>query len=184
MDDNSKILDFVKAVSDADRLRIIGLLAQHAVSTKELSSQLGLPFREAFNHLGQLEFAGVVHKTDDLYSLNGEALKALSRSQFSGQHQTFIPAPELDAKARKVLAAYLNTDGSLKQIPVPGAQLRIVLHYLAAAFEPNVDYTEKEANAVLRRFHTDTASLRRELVDAGLLERESDGSRYWRKLDN
>ena len=181
VDENPNVLDFVKAVSDADRLRIIGVLAKRGGTATEVAAQLGLPFREVFNHLGQLEFAGVVRKTDDRYSLNDEGLEGLSRNQFSGQRQTYVPAPELDAKTRKVLAAYLNADGSLKQVPLQGAKLQIILHYLAAAFEPDVNYTEKEVNAILRRFHADTASLRRSLVDAGLLARESNGSRYWRK---
>jgi hypothetical protein len=183
MDENPKVLDFVKAVSDAERLRIIGLLAQHAATTQEVADQLNMPFREAFKHLGQLEFAGVVYKTGDAFSLNDEALGALSRGQFSSERQSYVPAPELDAKARKVLATYLNADGSLKQIPLQAAKLQIILLYLAAAFEPRVDYSEKEVNTILRRFHADTASLRRELVEARLLTRESDGSRYWRTED-
>jgi len=33
---------------------------------------------------------------------------------------------------------------------------------------------------IIRRFHLDTASLRREMIDRGMLERKSDGSQYWR----
>ena len=47
-------------------------------------------------------------------------------------------------------------------------------------FEDDTDYTEKEVNTILRRFHIDTAALRRYLVDHGLMARERDGSRYWR----
>ena len=68
----------------------------------------------------------------------------------------------------------------MRQIPSQPSTLRAVLDYLIPAFTFGVDYTEKEVNAILRRFHDDTASLRRELVEAGLLARESDGSRYWR----
>jgi hypothetical protein len=38
-------------------------------------------------------------------------------------------------------------------------------------------------NQILRRFHEDTSGLRRDLVDANLLARISDGSRYWRVED-
>jgi hypothetical protein len=183
VDKNPKVLDFVKAVSDADRLRIIGVLAQHAATAKEVATELNMPFREAFNHMGQLEFAGVVHKTGDAFSLDDDALQALSRGQFATPREACIPAPELDAKTRKVLATYLNADGSLKQIPLQAAKLQIILRYLAAFFEAGVHYTEKEVNTMLRRFHADAASLRRELVEAGLLARESDGSRYWRPED-
>jgi hypothetical protein len=46
--------------------------------------------------------------------------------------------------------------------------------------ETEQSYTEKEVNMILARFHEDTPGLRRDLVDAGLLARERDGSRYWR----
>ena len=42
------------------------------------------------------------------------------------------------------------------------------------------NYTEKEVNTILRRFHLDVVGLRRGLIDSGLMARESNGSRYWR----
>lgn len=181
--DEPGVLDFVKAVSDADRLRIIGVLAEHPASIRHVADQLGMPFREAFGHLGMLEFAGVVHKEGDLFRLDDDAVAHLSRRQFSAPRPAYVPSPDLDSKVRKVLTTFLNADGSLRQIPAPGARLQMVLHYLVTAFEPGVQYTEKEVNTLLRRFHSDHATLRRALVDAGLLGRESDGSRYWRILD-
>jgi hypothetical protein len=41
-------------------------------------------------------------------------------------------------------------------------------------------YNEKKVNEILGGYHEDTATLRRELVGAGLMARESDGSAYWR----
>ena len=94
--------------------------------------------------------------------------------------KSYVPAPDLDAKSRKVLVTYLNADGSVKQIPQQAAKLRVVLEYLVTAFTPGVDYTEKEINTILRRFHVDVSGLRRDLIDSGLMARESNGSRYWR----
>jgi len=86
----------------------------------------------------------------------------------------------LDDKSKKVLKAYLNADGSIRQIPNQPVKLQVVLNYLIQAFAPDTNYTEKEVNQILRRFHEDTAGLRRDLVEAKMLERISDGSRYWR----
>jgi hypothetical protein len=48
----------------------------------------------------------------------------------------------------------------------------VVLRFLAAtAFEPGVDYPERDVNLRLALRHPDVASLRRYLVDAGLVER-------------
>ena len=180
MQNTPEMLDFVKVASDPNRLRIIGELAQHPGTIVEIARVLELPFRQAFNHLAYLEFVGIVHKTGDVFMLDEEAVESLSKAQFANKRATYVPAPDPDAGTRKVLAAHLNADGTIRQIPVHLSKLRIILNYLVSAFTPGVDYTEKEVNAVLRRFHEDTAALRRYLVEAGLLARESDGSRYWR----
>jgi hypothetical protein len=78
------------------------------------------------------------------------------------------------------LKTFLNADGTLKQFPPMGNKLLIVLNFIVEAFAYDTDYTEKEVNTILRRFHVDTAALRRFLVDHGLMARESDGTRYWR----
>lgn len=180
MNNTPDMLDFVKAMSDADRLRIIGVLAQRSARVAEVASELGMPVRDAFNHLEFLEFVGVVRKTEEVYELEAHGLEALSKKQFGGPRESYTPAPDLDEKSRKVLVSYLNKDGTIKQLPSQPAKLRVILDYLITAFTPGVNYTEKEVNTILRRFHLDTAGLRRDLVDAKMLARESDGSRYWR----
>ena len=178
----SEMLDFLKAISSPDRLRIIGLLTRARASRAEIVSQLGLPLREVVNHLAFLEHVGVLTHKEDGYELDSYNLAALARDQLGREHASYIPAPELEGSARSVLRAYLNKNGSLKQIPSQPAKLQVVLNYLIDAFIPATDYSEKEVNVILRRFNEDTAGLRRYLVDAGLLSRESDGSRYWRTV--
>ncbi|MCE7861844.1 MAG: DUF2087 domain-containing protein, partial [Chloroflexi bacterium CFX2] len=41
-------------------------------------------------------------------------------------------------------------------------------------------YSEKRVNEILSGYHEDTATLRRELVGAGLMKREGGGGEYWR----
>ncbi len=179
MNEQPQILDVVKAVSDPVRLRVIGVLAQHAATIRDIAAQLDMPFRDAFSHMGMLEFAGVVHKDGDIFSLDAVALEKLSKQQFAAQ----APAPigsELEPKARRVLDTFLKTDVEHRQLPAQASKLRVVLDHVVTAFEPGAQYTEKEVNTILRAIYPDVASLRRALVDAGLLNRESDGSRYWR----
>ena len=180
MEEKPEILDFVKAMSDADRLRIIGVLARGPASVTEAAAQLDIPVRDAMNHLAFLEFVGAVSKTGESYQLNPSGMEALSKRQFAGGRETYVPAPEVDEKTRKVLVAYLNADGSIKQIPQQPSKLRIILEYLVTAFTPGADYTEKEVNTILRRFNVDVSGLRRDLIDSGLMARASNGSRYWR----
>ena len=177
------MLDFVKALSDADRLRIVGMLTQHPASTKEVAGELGLSFKDAANHLAYMKFAGILREKDDVYELDPEGLEALSRRQFAGkQRESYTPAPDLDAEKRKVLKACLNPDGSIKQIPQQPAKLRVILDYILNTFTPGAIYTEKEVNMIIKRFNPDVSGLRRDLVDAGMLKRERDGSKYWREV--
>jgi len=48
------------------------------------------------------------------------------------------------------------------------------------AFEPDVRYSEQRVNEILTRFHEDIATLRRELVGYGLMNRDGGGREYWR----
>jgi len=181
------MLDFVKALSDVDRLRIIGALSQGSLTTAQVAEQIGLPFRDAINHLAFLSHVGILlahaaeRKQDEVYELDSVFLEKLARQQFQGTRPAYVPAPEAEETARRNLAAHLNPDGTIRQIPRQAGKLRVILNYLINAFEVDKFYTEKEVNAILKRFNEDVSGLRRDLVDAGLLARERDGSRYWRK---
>jgi len=180
MNTNPEMLDFLKAMSDADRLRIIGLLTQRRASRADIVAKLNLPLRDVVDHLAFLEFVGVLSQKDELYELNDAKLADLGRANFVNERPRYVPAPELDVQSKKVLKAYLNADGSIRQIPNQPAKLQVILNYLIQAFAPDTNYTEKEVNQILRRFHEDTAGLRRDLFEAKMLDRISDGSRYWR----
>lgn len=180
MDENSEIVSFVKALASADRLRIIGVLVRGKASQADIGEQLHLPTRDVYNHLAFLVEVGIVHEEDGLYDLDEKTIESFARGQFEGKRQTFAVKEEEPADVRKVLKSFLNADGTLKQIPPQGSKLLILLNFIVDAFAYDTDYTEKEVNTILRRFHVDTAALRRYLIDSGLMAREGDGTRYWR----
>ncbi|HNB35931.1 MAG TPA: DUF2087 domain-containing protein [Anaerolineales bacterium] len=176
----NEMLDFVKAMSDPERLRIIGLLSQGGATREEIAARLNLSPKDSLTHLGMLEFVGAISQTDGVYSLNDDRLAVMAREKLSEQRQAYIPDEALDEKSKKVLKAHLNPDGSIKQVPLQPAKLKVILDYLIQFFEFDKDYTEKEVNTIIRRFNEDTAGLRRDMIEARMMARESDGSRYWR----
>jgi hypothetical protein len=180
MDKEPEILSFVKALASADRLRIIGVLVRGKASQADIAEQLHLPVRDVFNHLSFLVEVGIITVLDGMYDLDEKAVEAFARGQFEGKRPSFEATSEKPDDARKVLKNYLNADGTLKQIPPQGNKLIIVLNFIVDTFAFDTDYTEKEVNTILRRFHLDTAALRRYLVDNNLMAREGDGTRYWR----
>jgi hypothetical protein len=180
MNENSEMMSFVKALASADRLRIIGVLVRGKATQSDIAEQLHLPIRDVFNHLSYLVDVGLVNESDGYYDLDEKTVESYARLQFEGRRPTFEVKEEKTEDARKVLKNYLNADGTLKQIPSPGRKQLIILNFIVEAFAYDTNYTEKEVNTILRRFHVDTAALRRYLVDNGLMARESDGTRYWR----
>jgi hypothetical protein len=180
MNEDPELMSFVKALASADRLRIVGVLVRGRATQSEIAEQLHLPVRDVFNHLAFLVEVGLIHESDGYYDLDEKTIESYARLQFEGKRPTFEVNAEKPDEVRKVLKNYLNADGTLKQIPPQGNKLLIVLNFIVEAFAYDTDYTEKEVNTILRRFHVDTAALRRYLVDNGLMARESDGTRYWR----
>lgn len=179
METQPEILSFVKAMASAERLRIIGLLSQGSKSAVDVASALGVHASDVTRHLEQLTASGVVTEADGVYELDEKAVESLARGQFKGKRPVYDAKGE-DGDVRKVLQTFLKADGSLKQIPPMGSKLLIILNFIVDAFDFKANYTEKEVNTILRRFHVDTAALRRYLVDEGLMARASDGTKYWR----
>ncbi|HMS00610.1 MAG TPA: DUF2087 domain-containing protein [Anaerolineales bacterium] len=180
MEPQPEILSFVKALASADRLRIVGLLSMGPKRAVEIAESLGVHPSEVSRHLEQLTASGVVHEADGVYDLDEKAIESLARGQFEGKRPMYVPEEDQEENVRKVLKAYLNADGTIKQIPQEGKKLLIILNYVLDAFAFDTTFTEKEVNTIIRRFHVDTASLRRAFIDQGMLARESDGTKYWR----
>jgi hypothetical protein len=175
-------LRFFKALGDESRLRIVGILANHEQSVDELAAQLDLRAPTVSHHLARLRDVGLVSMRSDgnvhLYRLELDALRSLSRDAFSVERiATFVDDDSAQAWQRKVLRDFC--DGPrLKEIPASHKKRAVVLAWLADQFSFDARYREVDVNEVLRQHHPDTATLRRELVGAGLLEREQ--SVYWR----
>jgi hypothetical protein len=69
------------------------------------------------------------------------------------------------------LAAFFR-NGRLETIPASPKRRLAMLSYVATKFAMGREYGEEEVNRALQDVHADHASLRRYLVDAGLLRRE------------
>ena len=80
------------------------------------------------------------------------------------------------------LQNYLDNEGRLISWPSKRSLQILALDYLATKLEPGRVYSEKEINSLLNSWHTfgDPALLSRELHERGLLNRQKDGTEYWR----
>ncbi|MET3806489.1 hypothetical protein ABIB25_003504 [Nakamurella sp. UYEF19] len=73
---------------------------------------------------------------------------------------------------------YFDEDGRLHTMPRKQSRKLAVLDVIAARFVPGVHYLEVEVNRELIGIYDDYVTLRRSLIDFGLMDRR-DG-RYWR----
>jgi hypothetical protein len=183
-DANAELVVIFKALADANRLKIIGLLARQPYSVEQLAALLDLKPPTISHHLSKLSEVGLVGaKAEGYYSmyyLDESALKK-TRLLFSQLDLSETVADlDMDAYDRKVVRDYSTSSGRLKTIPAQRKKLEAVLRYVAKSFTTGRRYSEKEVNDILGGYHSDTASLRRELVASGLMQRGGGGGDYWR----
>jgi len=185
----NEYLEFFKAMADANRLRILGLLAQENLTVEQLSEMLKLRPSTVSHHLSKLSEVGLVSAKSssyyNIYQLENSELEKMAKNLLSRDTLPSMAADvDLDAYDQKIVANYSNEDGSLKTIPSQRKKLEAILRYISKAFTPGERYNENAVNQILKKYHQDTATLRREMIGIGLLERSTDGSEYWLAGEN
>ncbi len=177
------LLTALRALADPTRLRIAGRLAGRKSSEAELATDLALSPATVRRHLAKLIDAGLVSVTGEgsgaRHALRIEAVGVLGRrlSELEPDAQPDVgpgvgPAGEiLQPDTARVLRSFFEGD-RLTTIPATESKRLVVLRYLRdRCFTEDRPYPEKEVNQRLAVFHADVASLRRYMVDGGLLTR-------------
>ena len=183
-DENNDPVLFLKAIADATRLKMIGLLAQRPYRGEELAAILGVKPSTISHHLSRLARVGLVSaRAEGYYRIYRLEEAALHKMRLLFSHANLVsatPGVDVDEYDRKVIEDFTHPDGSLKEIPAQRKKLDAILRYIVQSFEPGKRYAEKKVNRILAWYHQDTPTLRRELVGARLMEREGGGGEYWR----
>jgi predicted transcriptional regulator len=171
-----------RALSDLTRIRILGLLAERPMYGQELAKVLDVKPPTISHHIAPLVNAGLVHvRREDnyhYYELDSQGLEQLAESTQHIAQLLFAsnPLPPKSDERARVGATFIK-DGRLVSIPAQHKKRRYVMEELARSFEWGRLYDEKEVNAILKTFHDDVASLRREFIDQRIMMREN--GRYW-----
>lgn len=184
------LLQFFKVMANESRLKLVGILAQRECSVEELATLVQLKEPTVSHHLAklkelylvQMRSAGNTH----FYRLDSERLLHLNKSlltvdQVSAQQHPIAP----DAWEEKVLKSYLEGDWQrdraqvrLREIPASRRKRWVILKWLVQQFEPETHYSEKVLSDRIQHFHPDAATIRREWIGYGMMQREN--GIYWR----
>jgi predicted transcriptional regulator len=185
-DAQDRLLQFFKALSDANRLRIVGLLANGSRTGEQLAAELELGVSTTSHHLSKLVNTGLVSATPkghyNLYALRLEPLTQLAQQLLEPKTMPILAAPAQDAPdvfERKVMRAFTDVDGRITAFPMQRKKFRVLLTHVLKDFEAGRQYTEPQVNKILKRYNDDTATIRRGLIEEGLMAREGGGGRYW-----
>jgi hypothetical protein len=138
---------------------------------KALGAQLALAHAKTARPPGHVEL------------LNMLARAAGHRNFQSLRARPPVEAPASDAPLSETAVKALrqfDAAGRLVRWPIKFSVQRLMLWGLWMRFEPRRKYSEREVNELLNAWHLfgDHCTLRRELVEMGMLARRSDGSEY------
>ncbi|MFT6291750.1 MAG: hypothetical protein ACJAR2_002355 [Ilumatobacter sp.] len=163
---------------DTDRLAVGGALVSGPKNTKELAQFTGLDTRRVLEAVGALKTALLVTSDDERHHLAVDVLRDIG-------HDLVDPDLPMDPvigfgmtdDEREVLSRFFE-GRTLTSVPTSRAKRLIVLERLALEFDVGKKYPEREVNSILGGFNPDWSTLRRHLIDEGLLDREQNV--YWR----
>lgn len=179
--DLETIVRYLKTLADQTRLRLLGLLATEKRSVEELAALLDLKPSTVSWHLNKLKELDLVRMRADgnthIYSLNTKGLGRVNTLLMEPERVATIAQDDESAWERKVLRDFLE-EGKLREIPAYRKKRDVILKWLVDQFTTGQTYTEAEVNDIIKRYHPDSATLRRELVGAALMGREHGV--YWR----
>jgi len=166
--------EYLRLLLDPIRLAVAGDAATGGSDLEGLAGRLGVDLRTVAEARGKLLASGLIGEE----GLNATLMQEVARSlpTMPPADESLIEGPWTIEEA-DTLGRFFSGD-RLTSIPTNLSKRRIVLERLAQEFEPGLRYEEADVNFRLQLFHADYASLRRYLVDEGMMSR-ADGV-YWR----
>jgi ArsR family transcriptional regulator, arsenate/arsenite/antimonite-responsive transcriptional repressor len=173
--DLEKRADLFKSLGHPVRLLILNLIQAQPRHGEELALILSLNPATVSHHLALLTNAGLLTAQKNQYYQTFSLVPSILKKTLA--EMAFFPQTDLpdnvveDAYRKKVLATFTR-HGRVTKIPTQLKKLQVILEKIAESFEPGREYTEREVNITLLDFNDDIATLRRGLIETGLMTRE------------
>ncbi len=185
---DEQLLAALKALSDATRLRIVGLLTKSPRTVEALAAALRLGASTISHHLGKLQRVGLVvaraEQYYSIYTLTPGALDSIGQriANAASDPEVLTASANEQAYERDVIAENVYPNG-MAFLPRGLQKQRVLLRWLAEnRFVKGVRYTEAQICDVLVDVvgGADPNKVRRDLISDKLLSRTPNGALYWR----
>lgn len=164
--------EIVKAFASKERLEVYSLIVLAGENGLEYADLLQ-KFKSPGKSVGRLIELGLVTKDQESGSIR--PVLSIYREILTDTSNVTRDTPE---HLPDHLAGFYR-GGRIAQIPTrTSARLELLRSLVSRLFDPEVKYSEAEVTSLLGAEGDDPATLRRYLVDEGLLERRPDGSEY------
>ena len=196
----------LQCFGNADRFQLLLTLLQAPMSVAELAQACGCNTTgQVYHHLKPLIAAelvvqdkqrskgcycvprarrpGILTLLDGVRALTGTQIPQAPAEIHSGAtmvDERYIITP---AQEKKVLDTFFVSvhPPVLRAFPPKEKKKLAILTVIAAQFEPEKRYKEKEVNQILEAIYSDYVTIRRYLIEYGFLSRTTDCAEYWVK---
>lgn len=166
--DNQAVTLF-KALADESRLKIIGFLLKQDSYSEYLADKLGLTAPTITYHMERLVKANIVRGTKiqhyTIYSINKEIME----TEIGEFIQSAVAIEDDESYENKVINSFFEY-GRLKKVPSQLKKREIVIGSIAAKFELDKEYSEKQIIAKIAAIYDDHCAVKRELLAMGYLQ--------------
>lgn len=170
-------LELLRTLVDPARLGIIGAVAVRPQRSVELAERTGQDVEDVLRTLAPLVQSGLIAQEAGRYRLVVDAWREIAQDLPQDAPASPRVSFGMTRDESVVLGRYFRGD-RLVELPAQRSKRLVVLERLALEFEPGVRYAESAVNELLGRFFDDHATLRRQLVDEGFVDRAH--GEYWR----
>lgn len=175
----NRIVAFHKTMGDPTRIRIVYLLSKGPLHGQAIAGKLGLTPPTITHHLHKLRDINLVYtrreKNTVYYYLNEKIIlhQAVTLEKIISQKEELEEMEQDNVYRKKVLDAFIQTDGKLKSIPAQRKKKLIIFEHMVKGLKKGVKYEEKEINEYIKNFHDDFATIRREFITNQYMYREN-----------
>ncbi len=167
--------DLIRLMADPLRLALLGRAAEGRVAVDEVAASLDVPQRKVVEAVGKLRATGLI---DDELRLDAAVMREIVRSLPTAESAAAVITDGPWSESEKQVLRRFFSGTRLAEIPTGRRKRALILERLAQEFEPGSRYQERDVNFTLQLFHPDYASLRRYMIEEGIMTR-AEGV-YWR----